>query len=229
MLGRSLVAGLAALVVVPAALAGAAPANTVPPAITGTFDVGKTITVSSGTWSGSPTSYLYQFVRCAAICNPTGGYTPIAAASSTATYKLTVADAGHQLYALVQATNSSGNTVATAFPTPIVAAANGGSTTAANTTTAQTTTTTSKPVPPKAVFTFSRKSALTESFNATASLAKRPALGLGRYNWSYGDGKTDTGSKVVHKFAKAGTYTVKLTVIDNLGHSASVKHAVHVR
>jgi len=42
----------------------AAPANTTPPALTGTAKVGQTLTVSNGTWSGSPTGYTYQWQRC---------------------------------------------------------------------------------------------------------------------------------------------------------------------
>ena len=40
------------------------PSNTVEPAITGTAAVGQTLTTSDGTWSGSPTSFTYQWVRC---------------------------------------------------------------------------------------------------------------------------------------------------------------------
>ena len=38
----------------------AAPANTTPPAITGTAKIGSTLSVSNGTWSNSPTNYTYQ-------------------------------------------------------------------------------------------------------------------------------------------------------------------------
>lgn len=37
------------------------------------------------------------------------------------------------------------------------------------------------------------------------------------YGWDFGDGKTGTGSTVVHKYTKTGTYTVTLTVTDNSG------------
>lgn len=43
--------------------ANAAPVNTVAPAITGTAQEGQELSVSTGTWTGSPTSYEYQWYR----------------------------------------------------------------------------------------------------------------------------------------------------------------------
>ncbi len=37
------------------------------------------------------------------------------------------------------------------------------------------------------------------------------------YNWNFGDGTTGTGPKPTHKYAKPGTYQVKLTVKDDSG------------
>jgi hypothetical protein len=38
-----------------------APASTAPPQVSGTAQVGQTLTTTTGTWSGSPTSYAYQW------------------------------------------------------------------------------------------------------------------------------------------------------------------------
>jgi PKD domain len=49
------------------------------------------------------------------------------------------------------------------------------------------------------------------------------------YSWSFGDRKTGRGRKVSHKYKKAGTYTVKLTVRDAAGTKATTKHKIKVK
>ena len=44
------------------------PVNSVPPAISGSAVQGQTLTSSTGTWTGSPASYVYQWQRCATAC-----------------------------------------------------------------------------------------------------------------------------------------------------------------
>src|SRR5205807_10285662 len=42
----------------------ATPANVSPPAITGLMQLGVVVGISTGTWSGLPTQYEYQWYRC---------------------------------------------------------------------------------------------------------------------------------------------------------------------
>jgi LPXTG-motif cell wall-anchored protein len=84
-----------------AAIANGAPAPPEPdppPEITGTAQVGQTLTVSTGTWTGiSPTSYTYQWHHCDSDpCTDITGAT-------NATYELVAADIGHMIGATVTA------------------------------------------------------------------------------------------------------------------------------
>src|SRR5204862_5586590 len=85
---------------------GAAPANTAPPSITGTPTVGQTLTASDGTWSNSPTSFAYQWLRC----NGGGNNCAEVANGTQKTYTLVGADAGHTMRVRVTATNADGST-----------------------------------------------------------------------------------------------------------------------
>ncbi|MCD6572152.1 MAG: PKD domain-containing protein [Thermoplasmata archaeon] len=46
--------------------------------------------------------------------------------------------------------------------------------------------------------------------------------------WDFGDGTNSTEHNPIHKYAKAGTYTVNLTVIDDKGATASVQKTIYV-
>src|ERR1044071_7576799 len=66
------IAALAAAVVACGAVGGAAlarslaaPANTSPPTISGAAREASALTARNGTWSNSPTSFAYQWRRCA--------------------------------------------------------------------------------------------------------------------------------------------------------------------
>jgi hypothetical protein len=100
-----------------AAASSAAPANTVPPTITGTPTVGQTLTAQDGTWTNSPTSYTYQWMRC----NGGGNKCANIANATQKTYTLVTADAGHTIKVQVTATNASGSGSATSAPTAAVA------------------------------------------------------------------------------------------------------------
>jgi hypothetical protein len=108
----TIVAGLA----LAASAFAAAPGNTTPPSVSGTAKVGQSLTVSNGTWTGSPTSYTYQWQRCTS-----GTCTNVAGATSQS-YTVRAADAGHTLRAVVTATNADGSSTANSSQTAVVAA-----------------------------------------------------------------------------------------------------------
>jgi hypothetical protein len=81
------------------ASAPTAPVNSVAPAITGTAEQGSTLSCSTGTWSGSPTGYAYQWKR--------GGVAISGATSST--YLIVSADVGVSIKCTVTATNVAGS------------------------------------------------------------------------------------------------------------------------
>src|SRR6185437_9666900 len=94
----------------------AAPANTTPPAITGTAKVGSTLSVSNGTWSNSPTNYTYQWQRCssATSCTDIGN-------AVGQSYVVRNADGGFRLRADVTATNADGQATVHSNMTSLVA------------------------------------------------------------------------------------------------------------
>jgi LVIVD repeat len=81
-----------------------APKVTKAPNISGTAQQGKTLTASTGTWSGSPApTFRYKWERCTsrgctAISNQTGR-----------TYRVTLADVGDRLEVVVTASNVAGS------------------------------------------------------------------------------------------------------------------------
>ena len=115
------VAALAAVAF--AAFAGAAtqvaPVNTTPPTISGTAKVGQTLTAGDGTWSNTPTSYAYQWLRCNG-----GGNSCVNVANGTQkTYTLVGVDAGNTMRVRVTATNADGSASAQSDQTAAVEAA----------------------------------------------------------------------------------------------------------
>jgi hypothetical protein len=96
--------------------AAAAPSNTSLPSISGSARDGSLLSASHGSWTGSPTSYAYQWERCDAqggSCADIGGAT-------SDHYTAQTADVGHRLRVQVTATNSSGSGVAVSRPTGVV-------------------------------------------------------------------------------------------------------------
>jgi len=103
-----------------AALASAAsqvaPVNTTPPTVSGTAKVGQTLTAGDGTWSNTPTSYAYQWLRCNG-----GGNSCVNVANGTQkTYTLVGVDSGNTMRVRVTATNADGSASAQSDQTAMV-------------------------------------------------------------------------------------------------------------
>jgi hypothetical protein len=84
---------------------GTAPANQTVPSISGVTASGQTLNASSGTWSGSPTGYAYQWKRCSSA----GSGCAAIAGATAATYLLQSSDVGSTLRVSVTATNAWGS------------------------------------------------------------------------------------------------------------------------
>ncbi|MHB8690854.1 MAG: PKD domain-containing protein [Solirubrobacteraceae bacterium] len=65
-------------------------------------------------------------------------------------------------------------------------------------------------------------------FNGSTTVSSLVVPSAG-YAWSFGDGKTAVGPSVTHSFDKTGTYTVKLTVTDRGGNTASFAQTIDVK
>jgi hypothetical protein len=91
------------------------PVNTQAPAITGTTKDSETLTGSNGTWTGSPTSYSYQWERC----NTSGTSCVDIVGANASTYTLTDTDLDHTMRIVVTADEA---TSATSSPTSEITA-----------------------------------------------------------------------------------------------------------
>jgi hypothetical protein len=95
----------------------AAPVNTAAPVVSGSAQQGQTLSVSSGSWSGtSPISYTYRWQRCSPGCLDIAGATG-------SSYLVAAADVGASLRAVVTASNSAGSGEAASAQTALVIAA----------------------------------------------------------------------------------------------------------
>ena len=102
----------------------AVPANTTQPTISGTPTIGSTLTATQGTWSGAPTSFTFQWVRC-----PSSGGLPDASdcavigGATTQAYIVSSSDNGSRLRVRVTASNADGSATAASNATALVGAA----------------------------------------------------------------------------------------------------------
>ena len=100
-----------------------APTNTAQPAITGTAAAGGTLTASQGTWSGSPTTFVYQWVRCPASGGAADGSDcAVIGGATTSSYIVATADVGFRLRVRVTASNADGANTAASNATELVTA-----------------------------------------------------------------------------------------------------------
>lgn len=96
----------------------AAPTVVSPPAVSGAAQSGKTLSASTGSWSGSPTSYAYQWQRC----DSAGSNCAAVAGATTTSYPVTSTDVGLTLRVGVIATNAGGSGSSASAPTAVVTA-----------------------------------------------------------------------------------------------------------
>jgi hypothetical protein len=102
----------------------AAPKATAEPRITGAAQQGKTLTASTGTWTGSsPITFAFQWRRC----DTSGGKSDasncaVIPGATKSTYLLTSSDVNRRLRIRVTATNSGGSATSTSNATGTVAA-----------------------------------------------------------------------------------------------------------
>lgn len=95
---------------------GAAPVNTAEPVVSGTVATGSVLSATSGSWTGSPTSFTYQWQDCATDGTTCSNIT----GATSSTYTVASGDAGHTVEAVVTAHNSSGTAASGAPIVPLV-------------------------------------------------------------------------------------------------------------
>jgi hypothetical protein len=105
----------------------AAPGNTREPRISGSAAVGSTLTASQGSWTGSPTSFAYQWVRCGRDGGlPSGADCAAIGGATTTKYVVSSADVDRRLRVRVTASNADGSKTVASNATSLVRAADEG-------------------------------------------------------------------------------------------------------
>lgn len=91
------------------------------PAVTGTAQTGQTLLAAPGSWTPTPSSYAYQWLRCTAA----GSNCVAIPGATAASYAAGVADAYGTLEVAMTAIGATGSSSATSAPSPVVADADG--------------------------------------------------------------------------------------------------------
>jgi hypothetical protein len=94
------------------------PSNTAPPVISGTAQVGQTLSASTGAWTNAPTAFAYQWL----LCNAAGANCADIAGATASTYAPGTGDVGDALVVSVTASGAGGSTAASSAPTGAVQA-----------------------------------------------------------------------------------------------------------
>jgi hypothetical protein len=103
------------------------PNATAEPRISGSATVGSTLTASQGTWTGAPTSYAYQWVRCPRSGgNPSGSDCAVIGGASTTSYVVADADVDRRLRVRVTAANADGQRTVASNATALIRRADTG-------------------------------------------------------------------------------------------------------
>ena len=97
---------------------GLARVNSVLPAMSGSAVEGQSLKASNGTWSGSPTSFAYQWQDC----DSSGAARTAISGATSSSYTLGGADTGHAVRVTVVAQNAAGTGEATSTQTGVVGA-----------------------------------------------------------------------------------------------------------
>lgn len=104
--------------------ANGAPTSTKPPVVSGTVQIGSTLTTTTGSWVGAtPITYSYQWQRC----DTQGNACASISGAVESTYTITKSDGGKTLRSKVTGKNSYGKSSAISEPTAVVPQSGSGS------------------------------------------------------------------------------------------------------